>query len=214
MLASTGALPAGDLSWEPKMDGWRTQARIDGAAGELRLLTRSGHRIEDSVPELAGLVDVVGAHRIVLDGELVAGDGGPDSFYCLGGRLAASTPRGVARARARAPLTLVAFDVLWLDGELLVGRSYRDRRCILENLALAGEHWVTTPAYADGEALLAACDAIGVEGAVAKAVDSVYVSRRSSAWVKRKSVAWQTKHAARRQPGWRRAQEAQVAFSH
>lgn len=46
MLASTGALPRGDLSWEPKWDGWRTQARIDGAAGELWLLTRSGRQIE------------------------------------------------------------------------------------------------------------------------------------------------------------------------
>ncbi len=204
MLASTGPLPAGDLSWEPKMDGWRTQARIDGAAGELRLLTRSGRRIEGSVPELTGLMDVVGAHKMVLDGELVAGDGGPDSFYRLGGRLAASTPRAVARGRARAPLTFVAFDVLWLDGELLVSRPYRDRRCILESLALAGEHWVTTPAYADGEALLEACNVIGVEGVVAKAVDSVYVSRRSSAWVKRKSQAWQTRHGPRRRPGSRR----------
>ena len=163
------------------------------------------------MPELAGLVDVVGTHKMVLDGELVAGDGGPDSFYRLGGRLAASTPRGVARGRARAPLTFVAFDVLWLDGELLVSRPYRDRRCILESLALAGEHWVTTPAYADGEALLEACDVTGVEGAVAKAVDSLYVSRRSSAWVKRKSLAWQTKHGPRRRPGSRRAQVTPVA---
>lgn len=200
MLATSGPLPAGDLSWEPKWDGWRLQARLDGTAGELRLLTRSGRRIEGSVPELAGLIDVVGTHSMVLDGELVAGDGGPDSFYRLGGRLAASTPTGVARGRARAPLTFVAFDVLWLDGQLLVSQPYRVRRRLLESLKLAGEHWVTTPAYPDGEALLAACERFGVEGAVAKAVGSIYVSRRSSAWVKRKCRDWTAVHGPRRRP--------------
>jgi bifunctional non-homologous end joining protein LigD len=201
MLASTGSLPRGDLSWELKWDGFRTQALVDGCAGRLRVLTRSGRRIDDSVPELGGLLDAVGCRRMVLDGELVAGDGGPDSFYRLGGRLAASTPRSIARSRARVPLTLVVFDVLWLDGEALVTRPYRERRQLLEGLDLMGAYWMTTPVYADGEALLAACEIIGAEGAIAKRADSIYVSRRSSAWVKRKSARWLSEHALRRRPG-------------
>lgn len=200
MLASTGVLPPGELSWEPKWDGYRTQALVDGACGKLRVHTRSGRRIENAVPELRGLIDAVGDRRVVLDGELVAGDGSAESFYRLGGRLAASTPMGVSRSRARVPLTLVVFDVLWLDGEPLVKHTYRDRRGLLEGLELTGSHWVTTPVYADGEALMAACEMIGAEGAIAKAVDSIYVSRRSAAWVKRKCPEWAAVHAARRRP--------------
>jgi bifunctional non-homologous end joining protein LigD len=163
------------------------------------------------VPELSLLLEAIGTRRIVLDGELVAGDGSPDSFYRLGPRLAATRAATVEPAHHRDPVTLVVFDVLWLDNGPLVDLPYRERRCCLESLHLSGAHWTTIPSYEDGEALLAACEAVGVEGEIAKAVEAPYRSGRSSAWVKRKSVAWQTKHAARRRPGSRRPQEAQVS---
>lgn len=211
MLASTGPLPPGELSWELKWDGYRTQALVDGARGRVRVLTRSGRRIETAVPELNGLIDAVGGRSVVLDGELVAGDGSPDSFYRLGGRLAASRPSSISRRLVRAPLTLVIFDVLWLDGDVMVKRPYRQRRRLLESLDLTGPHWVTTPVYPDGEALLAACEMIGAEGAIAKRADSAYVSRRSSAWVKRKSARWKAEHAPRRRPGMSTRSEIAVA---
>jgi ATP-dependent DNA ligase len=92
MLATTGPLPRGGVRWEPKTDGWRTQVLLDGQQGRLRVLTRSGRRTETSVPELRLLPEAVGTQRMVLDGELVAGDGSSDSFYRLGPRLAASRP--------------------------------------------------------------------------------------------------------------------------
>lgn len=204
MLATTGPLPTGELRWEPKWDGWRTQVLVDGSGGGLRVLTRSGRRIEASVPELAGLVEAVGGRSMVLDGELVAGDGSPESFY-LGARLANSRAATLDRLRRARPVTLVVFDVLWLEGRLLVDGPYRERREHLEGLGLAGPHWITTPVYEDGEALLAACALVGTEGAVAKVADSRYRSGRSSAWVKRKVASWAGEHGARRRPGARRS---------
>lgn len=201
MLASAGDLPRGRLVWEPKWDGYRCSCAVDGQARTLRVLTRSGRSVGAALPELGGLCDALAGRRVLLDGELVVGDGSPASFYRLGGRLGVSKPASIDMAATRTPVTLVLFDVLWAEGQLLVNRPYLERRAALESLALAGPHWVTTPTYDDGDALLAACEDVGVEGGVAKLAASRYVSGRSRAWVKRKCHGWRAEHAPRRRPG-------------
>jgi bifunctional non-homologous end joining protein LigD len=79
----------------------------------------------------------------------------------------------------------VIFDLLYLDGELLLDLPYRDRRARLEELALDGAAW-QTPGYhpGDGRAFLEAARARGLTGAVAKRLDSPYEpGTRGSAWV-------------------------------
>ena len=97
--------------------------------------------------------------------------------------MAATRGATVKRAQQRNPVTLVIFDVLWLDSAPLVDLPYRERRSCLESLDLSGPHWTTIPSYQDGEALLAACEVVGMEGGIAKAVEAPYRSGRSSAWV-------------------------------
>ena len=172
MLVSSGPLPRGELRYEPKMDGFRGMVGVDGVSGSLRVETRSGRIVTSSVPELAPLALAVGAHQLVLDGELVAGDGSAESFYVLSGRMAAETPAGAARASQAVPVSYVIFDVLWADGVSLVTAPYVVRRSLLEELELAGPRWSTTPVYEDGLALLEAAEMTGVEGVVAKAIGS------------------------------------------
>ncbi len=184
MLSTTGPLPSGNLRWEPKWDGFRGQALVDGCHGSLRVLTRTGRSVEGALAELAGLPAALEGRRVVLDGELVAGDGRPSSFYALRARLGISRALSVERACQQVPITLVVFDVLWVDGETVTSRPYRERRALLEELDVRGEHWVTTPSYDDGEALLAACERLCIEGGVAKAEDGLYrPGARSRAWV-------------------------------
>src|SRR5262249_28766366 len=81
-------------------------------------------------------------------------------------------------------------DLLWLDGHPLTGLPYSERRERLTELGLNGARW-KTPAHhvGDGAAMLAASRANGLEGIVAKRLDSIYTpGRRSSAWVKVKNV--------------------------
>jgi len=71
-----------------------------------------------------------------------------------------------------------------------VSLSYEDRRALRASLELEGPSW-RTPGYHRGEggALLEATRQMGVEGVVAKRLDSSYEpGRRSSAWVKVKNV--------------------------
>ena len=91
------------------------------------------------------------------------------------------------------PVTYVAFDLLYLDGHSTLSLPYEDRRELLERLELEGPAW-RTPAYHRGEggALLEATRELGIEGIVAKRLDSHYdPGRRTSTWVKVKNVCEQ-----------------------
>jgi bifunctional non-homologous end joining protein LigD len=199
MLASTGpiAAPAEEWAFEPKLDGWRALVYVDGA---VTVRTRRGRNVSASLPELEPLADALAGRRVVLDGELVARQGRAWDFYRLGPRLSAHRADAVARGRARTPVTFAIFDVLVLDGELVTDRPYRDRRQVLEGLALDGPAWCTVASIpARGPDMFVACVERGLEGVVAKRLSSRYrPGERSRAWIKCKSPDWRATHAPRR----------------
>lgn len=172
---------------------------VSVASGRVVVRTRNGHDVTAAVPELDGLREPLLGRSVVLDGELVAHQGSPASFYRLSGRMATHRPFAVEAARARTPATFVAFDVLWLDGDV-TAKPYRDRRQLLEGLALAGSAWCTVSSFPGaGAEVFAACTQLGLEGLVAKRLDGRYEPGvRSKAWVKAKCAAWLDDHAAHR----------------
>lgn len=143
--------------------------------------------------------DALFGRSVVLDGELVAQEGTPSSFYRLSRRMAARRPASVDTARARTPATFVAFDVLWLDGDI-TALPYQRRRRLLEELGLSGPAWCTVSSFPGaGAELFAACTQLGLEGLVAKRLDGRYEPGvRSKAWIKAKCAAWLDDHAAHR----------------
>ena len=82
-------------------------------------------------------------------------------------------------------MTFVVFDLLHLDGNDLTGVPLRDRRQLLDQLLDGGPSWRTSPLHDDGAALLDAADARGLEGVVAKRLDSLYEpGKRVRTWRK------------------------------
>jgi bifunctional non-homologous end joining protein LigD len=115
----------------------------------------------------------------VLDGELVAlGDDGKPDFPLL--------CECVLMRRTSAPLTLMAFDVLSVDGERVASQPYSERRLILEDLRLDGPRWRTPEAFDDGGALWEAVCEHELEGVVAKRRSGRYVPGER-AWIKAKN---------------------------
>jgi bifunctional non-homologous end joining protein LigD len=77
------------------------------------------------------------------------------------------------------------FDIVWLDGNLVVDSPYAQRRELLSALDLRGPSWQTPPAGDDGAQAFRISGELGFEGVVAKRLDSRYEpGRRSSAWRK------------------------------
>lgn len=193
MLARAGALPAGaeEERWavEIKWDGVRAIGYAEG--GRLRLESRNGNDLTARYPELRDLGRALGAHEAVLDGEIVAFDSaGHPSFQRLQARMHLTGDRAVRRAATENPIAYVLFDLLHLDGRSLLDQPYSARRELLSGLELIGPNW-QVPAHhvGDGAALLEAARAQGLEGVVAKRLDSAYTpGRRSACWLKIKNV--------------------------
>jgi bifunctional non-homologous end joining protein LigD len=178
-------------AFEPKWDGYRAIGML--GAGELALASRRGTDMAAWFPELAGLAGALDRHRALVDGEVVALDqaGRPD-FAALQ-RLRGRPPRSTAPGRRRAVhpagtvVVYVIFDLLGLDGRLLVEHPWAERRARLEALELAGPAWQISPSFVDqGSQVWAATGEQGLEGVVAKRLTGRYrPGSRHPDWRKR-----------------------------
>jgi bifunctional non-homologous end joining protein LigD len=187
-------VPADDERWgfEMKWDGMRALATVDG--GRVTLTTRQGNDATDRFPELRPLGEALGATDAVLDGEIVALDArGVPSFEALQPRMHVSSPATARKLAGEHPVAYMLFDVLWHDGHSTCELPYRERRALLESLRLTGPTWQTPPAApGTGAAALATAEELGLEGVVAKRLDSPYLpGKRSDAWRKVKPTAGQ-----------------------
>lgn len=205
MLAVTGPMPtlAEQSSWayEMKWDGVRAVGLL--RAGEFRLFARSGREITGQYPELAGFGADPG-RDLVVDGEIVAfDDEGKVSFAALQPRIHGD-PR-----QSRRPVAYLVFDLLFLDGVWTTERPYQGRRALLEQLGLTGPNWNVSPSFVGiGESALAASQAHGLEGVVAKRLDSTYhLGRRSPGWRKIKNIRTQDVVIG----GWRTGKDSRAS---
>jgi bifunctional non-homologous end joining protein LigD len=180
--------PTGDgWAWELKWDGIRALAYVDG--GRIRLFTRNGNEVTHRYPELRGLGVALGPRDAVLDGEIVALDeSGRPSFELLQRRMHVESPNVIRRLSGEVPAVYMVFDVLWLDGHSMMSAPYRDRRARLQELDLTGASWQAPPhEVGDGAATREVSERFGLEGVVAKRLDSIYEpGRRSRQWLKLK----------------------------
>jgi ATP-dependent DNA ligase len=178
MLAkSVKDLPQGELSFEPKWDGFRSivfrdEAEVEFGSRNERPLTRYfPELVEAAVRGLPG--------RCVLDGEIVIpdGDGRRLNFEALLQRIhpAASRVRLLAE---QTPAEFVIFDVLALGDTDYMTVPFADRRAALEQ-ALAGvaAPFHLTPATRDRDQAaewFSQFEGAGLDGIVAKPLDGEY----------------------------------------
>jgi len=191
MLARAGDLPAADELWafEIKWDGVRALAY--STPGKIRFESRNLNDITNSYPELKALNRALSSHSAILDGEIVAFDeDGRPSFGRLQSRMHIASESAARRRAKEVAVVYVVFDLLWLDGHSLVDLPYEKRRAGLQELGLDGRSWQTPDhVVGNGAAVLAASLERGLEGVVAKRLDSPYEpGRRSSCWTKVKNV--------------------------
>ena len=186
MQATRGAgLPSHDPDWGYEMSwgGRRTLAFVSG--GRVRLMS-DGSDVTSWYPEIRPMGDVLAPIEVVLDGEIVAFDGTTPSKDLLARRKEPKDAGAARRAAERTPVQFLAYDLLWLEGHSTVELvRYAERRDLLEGLSVAGDNWQTPPYFpGGGEFAVEAAAAQGLDGVVAKRLDSVYLpGRRSRLWL-------------------------------
>lgn len=188
MKATSGALPLGEeWGYEVKWDGMRALAFVD--ADHLRVQSYNLRDVTPSWPELDALPAALPATTALLDGELVAMDaGGNPSFGRLQQRMHIASRAEAARRSLDVPVAYVVFDLLHLDGHDLMPMPLSDRRRLLEQVLEPTPTWRVSPLHEDGEALVDAANERGLEGVVAKRLDSIYEpGKRTRQWLKVKT---------------------------
>jgi ATP-dependent DNA ligase len=183
MLAGlVDTLPAGPgWLYEPKLDGFRAQ--VGRERDRVTITSRNGRPLTARFAEVLEAARGALPGRCLVDGELVCPAGGGVSFAALQARMAGDR---------RLAATLVAFDILELDGADLRHLPLVDRRAALER-SLA-EHGAVALMPQTADAALASgwvegCGMPGVEGAVAKLGSSPYRVGRGWMKVKRRRSA-------------------------
>jgi ATP-dependent DNA ligase len=178
LARSRAELPE-DEGWayEPKYDGFRALAFVDG--DDVYLQSRGKKPLRRYFPELT-----FPAGRYVLDGEIIIGDpDGQQDFNALQGRLHPAESR-VQMLAESTPAIYVAFDLLARDDENLLEQPLTDRRAALE--ALVGDPVRLAPAThsrAEAEPWLHSA-----EGVIAKRLDAPYRPGKRDGMVKVKRV--------------------------
>jgi bifunctional non-homologous end joining protein LigD len=110
---------------------------------------------------------------------------GRPSFGALAERMHVSNARRAAALADRSPVTFLVFDIMRLDGRDLSREPLSTRREVLESLELSDVWWQVPATYDDGETLLDATRAQGLEGVVSKRLSSRYdFGVRSPYWLK------------------------------
>ncbi len=167
-------LPEGKgWSYEVKLDGFRLEVVKKG--GQTTLYSRRGNILNRKFPYIAAALKSL-PDDTILDGEVVALDeAGRSDFGLLQNFRSAETK-----------IHYYAFDILALKGKDLSQLPLVERRKALVKVLKINEHISLSPAEAGTPtAILAFVKKHGLEGVVAKRLDSVYEpGRRSGAWCK------------------------------
>lgn len=181
LARSRKTLPEGEeWAYEPKYDGFRALAFVDGS--EVYLQSRNGRPLRRYFPELE-----LPEGSYVLDGELVIVDSdGREEFDALQNRLHPAESR-VRMLAEKTPARFRAFDLLARERAKLLTKPFAERRAALEKLIgkKKGSVELTplTESATEAQPWLS-----GGEGVIAKQLDAPYRPGERKGMVKVKRV--------------------------
>jgi bifunctional non-homologous end joining protein LigD len=190
MLATLASKPPSGKEWlyEVKWDGVRAVCFVED--NQVRIFSRTQKQCDQQYPELTVLPHALKASTAILDGEIaVLDENGRSRFSLIQPRISVGDPNSIAHLARSAPATLFLFDLLYLDGYDLRGLALETRKKILAEILTPTDRIRFSDDFAaNGEAMLEAARALGLEGILAKRRAGKYEPRRSQDWLKIKVV--------------------------
>jgi DNA ligase D-like protein (predicted ligase) len=157
--------------YEVKLDGFRAVG-MKSANGTVALYSRAGKMLNRKFPDVAEALNAL-PNSTVVDGEVVAlDDGGRPDFRLL----TRSAPQRIR---------FYVFDVLCFEEQDITGMPLLERRNLLRSMPLKDPIRLLEYFEISAGEMLDVVRQHGLEGVVAKRLDSLYEpGRRTGAWVK------------------------------
>ena len=167
-------VPTGDR-WvhEIKFDGYRVQLHM--ANDDIKVFTRRGNDWTKRFRKVAADAYLINAKSTIIDGEIVvpAPDGTTD-FSVLQNELKGTSDK----------IVMVAFDLMYLNGQDLRKLPLLERKAILQKLIAKTAIQFSESFEIDGREMFKHACKTGLEGVVSKVQDSRYPTDRTNDWVK------------------------------
>ncbi|MET4235531.1 bifunctional non-homologous end joining protein LigD [Bradyrhizobium sp. LA6.10] len=175
LASSVDRVPSGER-WihEIKFDGYRVQVHLANEA--VTVFTRRGRDWTKRFKKVANDAWHIKASSAIIDGEIVvpAKDGTTDYAVLI------KELRGNSNK-----IVLVAFDVLYLNGQDLRKVPLHQRKVALKKIIAGSDVQFSESFEIDGREMFTHACKVGLEGVVSKVRDSVYASGRGNNWVKK-----------------------------
>ncbi len=183
----------GKCAIESKYDGFRVQVHLDKKSRKVAMFSRNLENTTLMFPDIEkAALSEVSARDAIFEGEALAYDDTTGEFRPFQETIQRKRKHGVEAKSLEFPLHLFSFDLMYLDGEDYLGKTYEARRKKLESI-IKGDGLIrfsdriiaTAPKQIDKYFEEAVEN--GLEGIVAKELNSVYVAgARKFSWIKLK----------------------------
>ena len=178
---------------QQKLDGFRLQIHLDkkNDPNLLKFFSRNMLDMSDMFPDLNELIKDLDVEQIICEGEAIAYDENTGAFVPFQETVKRKRKHGIGEAAGQIPLKVFIFDILYLNGESLLGESHERRRKILldvfkntsSNVQVIEEKQVRSADELE-EYFSSAMDK-GLEGLVVKRPDAIYrPGKRNFNWIK------------------------------
>lgn len=190
----------GEVSVEPKYDGFRAQIHFAKHGKDMRVVSYS-RNLENTTamfPELLQISQEIAAESVIIDTEAVGIDPKTGRILPFQSTITRKRKHDVAKTSESVPLQFFVFDILHKDGKDLVTLPLSERRRILEKTIHAQKYLSIAPHIVTKHA-----DELrsyhetqitnGLEGVVVKTWNSPYeMGRKGFNWVKFKEEEGKT----------------------
>lgn len=185
--ASGQAFEAEGYLYEIKFDGERTLAYLDQTGTVL--INKRNKRMLPVFPELSEIHKQVN-HRCILDGESLCLIDGRPNFAEVQRRSLMANDFKIKLAAKANPVSFIAFDILYLDGEDLTDRPLMERKQLLQETVAENDRIAVSRYFQSGGVdLYKLTKEQNLEGIVAKKKESKYYQgKRTKDWIKIKNM--------------------------
>ncbi len=181
---------------QPKLDGFRLQIHLDKTKSkpEIRFFSRNLKDMSEMFPDLMEPLEELKVDTLICEGEAIGYDPDTDTFLPFQETVKRKRKYGIDTAAIEFPLKLFLFDLLYLNGKSVLGKTHEQRYAMLQKLVpkdpgspvqLIQEKQIKTAQELENYFL--ECAGEGLEGIVVKRPDAIYQpGKRNFNWIKLK----------------------------